>query len=63
MSNYMLHGLTQRSNAMMAGLLRTHSACTPTPTLLAGTELDEVLEELPRQLDTCKVQYVIFKSI
>ncbi|CAG5008078.1 unnamed protein product [Parnassius apollo] len=41
MTNYMLHGLTQRSNAMMADLLRTHAAFTPSAELLAGTTFDE----------------------
>lgn len=56
MKNYMLYRLTKRSNMQMANMLRTHLQFTPTPELLSGTEVDEVLEAWPRQADICKVK-------
>lgn len=40
---------------MMAGMLRKHAEFTPNRALLEGNEVDEVLEVLPRDTDTCKV--------
>ncbi|XP_026758308.2 dynein axonemal heavy chain 6 [Galleria mellonella] len=54
MTNYMLYRLTKRSIGMMAGMLRTHVEFTPDRSLLEGTEVNEVLEILPRPIDTCK---------
>lgn len=54
MTNYMLYRLTKRSNSMMASMLRKHVEFTPDKALLAGNEVDEVLEVLPRDTDTCK---------
>ncbi|RVE44268.1 hypothetical protein evm_011063 [Chilo suppressalis] len=54
MTNYMLYRLTKRSNAMMAGMLRKHIEFTPDSALLSGTEVDEVLEVVPRDTETCK---------
>ncbi|CAH2103550.1 unnamed protein product [Euphydryas editha] len=54
MTNYMLHRLTKRSNMMMADMMRIHMQFTPSPELLAGNDVDEVLENLPRQTETCK---------
>ncbi|KAJ8737519.1 hypothetical protein PYW08_000114 [Mythimna loreyi] len=54
MTNYMLHRLTKRSNLMMANMLRIHIGFTPDHEVLMGTEVDEVIEELPRQSETCK---------
>jgi hypothetical protein len=56
MTNYMLYRLTKRSNAMMAGMLRTHFEFSPDRSLLEGTEVDEVLEVIPRDIETCKVR-------
>lgn len=55
MTNYMLYRLTKRSNYMLADMLRIHVNFTPSRELLEGSALDEVLEVLPRQTDTCKV--------
>ncbi|XP_028179118.1 dynein heavy chain 6, axonemal [Ostrinia furnacalis] len=54
MTNYMLYRLTKRSNSMMASMLRKHAEFTPDRALLEGTEVDEVLEVVPRDTDTCK---------
>ncbi|XP_021206053.2 dynein axonemal heavy chain 6 isoform X1 [Bombyx mori] len=54
MTNYMLYRLTKRSNYMLADMLRIHVNFTPSRELLEGSALDEVLEVLPRQTDTCK---------
>ncbi|XP_045784195.1 dynein axonemal heavy chain 6 [Maniola jurtina] len=54
MKNYMLYRLTKRSNMQMANMLRTHVQFTPAPELLAGLEVDEVLETWPRPIDVCK---------
>ncbi|CAH4038360.1 unnamed protein product [Pieris brassicae] len=54
MTNYMLYRLTKRSNAMMADMLRIHVQFQPPIELLQSTEVDEVLEEWPRPIDTCK---------
>ncbi|XP_047524724.1 dynein axonemal heavy chain 6 [Pieris napi] len=54
MTNYMLYRLTKRSNAMMADMLRIHVQFQPSIELLESTEVDEVLEDWPRQIDTCK---------
>lgn len=51
----MLYRLTKRSNHMMAAMLRKHVEFTPDKVLLSGKEVDEVLEVLPRDTDTCKV--------
>lgn len=55
MTNYMLHGLTKRSNADMADLLHTHASFTPSHELLISLEVDTVLEEWPRPVEKCKV--------
>lgn len=55
MTNYMLYRLTKRSNYMMADMLRVHVGFTPERSLLAGKELDEVLEPYPRPVEKCKV--------
>ncbi|XP_053624487.1 dynein axonemal heavy chain 6 isoform X1 [Plodia interpunctella] len=54
MTNYMLYRLTKRSNSMMANMLRKHVEYTPDMKLLEGTEVDEVLEVVPRPIETCK---------
>lgn len=55
MTNYMLYRLTKRSNAMMADMLRVHHNFTPDLNALKGTVTDEVLEDIPRQTERCKV--------
>lgn len=57
MTNYMLYRLTKRSNYMMADMLRVHVGYTPDRSLLAGKELDEVLETFPRPVEKCKVYH------
>ncbi|XP_045541953.1 dynein axonemal heavy chain 6 [Papilio machaon] len=54
MTNYMLHGLTNRSNAHMANLLRTHASFTPSHDLLTSLDVDTVLEVVPRPVEICK---------
>ncbi|XP_050361252.1 dynein axonemal heavy chain 6 [Nymphalis io] len=54
MKNYMLHRLTKRSNMIMADMFQKHMEFTPSPELLAGSAVDEVLEFLPRETDKCK---------
>ncbi|KAI8430876.1 hypothetical protein MSG28_001009 [Choristoneura fumiferana] len=54
MTNYMLYRLTKRSNAMMADMLRIHASFTPDDSLLASKVVDEVLEVIPRDSETCK---------
>ncbi|VVC96959.1 unnamed protein product, partial [Leptidea sinapis] len=54
MVNYMLYRLTKLSNTTMADMLRVHMEYTPSMELLEGTEVDEVLEVLPRPVDVCK---------
>lgn len=55
MTNYMLYRLTKRSNYMMADMLRVHVSYTPERSLLAGKELDQVLEKYPRPVKKSKV--------
>lgn len=55
MTNYMLYRLTKRSNAIMANMLRKHIEFTPDQQTLEGMEVDDVVENIPRQTDTCKV--------
>ncbi|KAG7313008.1 hypothetical protein JYU34_000085 [Plutella xylostella] len=59
MTNYMLYRLTRRSNYMLAGLLRVHYGFTPELSLLQGTAVDQVLEAVPRDTDTC--QWALFQ--
>lgn len=55
MTNYMLYRLTKRSNSMMANMLRIHIGYTPPPEELDDSVVDEILEHVPRPVDTCKV--------
>lgn len=55
MTNYMLHRLTKRSNMMMANMLRTHVEFTPPDDVLAGKDMETVVETLPRDTEICKV--------
>ncbi|XP_063373463.1 dynein axonemal heavy chain 6 [Cydia amplana] len=54
MTNYMLYHLTKRSNHMMTSMLRIHVEFTPSEDRLMGSEVDEVLEVIPRVTKTCK---------
>ncbi|XP_026730807.1 dynein heavy chain 6, axonemal [Trichoplusia ni] len=54
MTNYMLYRLTKRSNSMMANMLRIHIGYTPPPEELDDSVVDEILEHVPRPIDTCK---------
>lgn len=58
----MLYRLTKRSNSMMASMLRKHVEFTPDKALLAGNEVDEVLEVLPRDTDTCKASQYFYAN-
>lgn len=62
MTNYMLYRLTRRSNYMMADMLKIHIGFTPDKELLLGTEVDEVLEKIPRDTPTCKVRSAVVRA-
>lgn len=55
----MLYRLTKKSNNMLADMLRTHISFTPDRERLESKEVDEILEVIPRQTETCKVSIII----
>lgn len=47
----------------MADMLRVHYNFTPEKSVLEGTVIDEVLEQIPRETDICKVNYMFLSDL